>query len=262
MSAEERERKVALFVTCMVDALYPEIGVATVDLLERRGVQVLYPEEQTCCGQPAFNAGYRGEALDMARHFVEVFGRLIDSGAVHAVVAPSGSCVAMVRHYYDVLFEEAGNDAERDLARRVSGVTYELTEYLVRMLGVERLESSLGGTVTYHPCCHLLRGLAVDEEPRRLIKGLPGAEYVELPAGEECCGFGGVFSVKNAGISTAMGHRKTGHIASTGADTVVVNDVSCMTHLNGLLQREGRECRAVHVAEVLGGKAVGRYGGR
>ncbi len=246
-------RRVGLFVTCMVETLYPDVGMAAVGLLERSGVEVLFPEEQTCCGQPAFNSGYRREALEMARHFVHVFGAPLERGEIEAIVAPSGSCVAMVREYYEVLFESVAEEAERRRAATVSAATYELTEYLVDVLHVDRVASDFGGKLTYHPCCHLLRGLGVDEQPRSLLSQLQNVEYVDLEADHECCGFGGVFAVKNEAISAAMGRRKTTHLEATGAEYVAVSDVSCLTHLNGLLDREGKRCRAVHIAEVLNG---------
>lgn len=243
--------RVALFVTCMVDTLYPDVGLAAAALLERHGVEVIYPEQQTCCGQPAFNAGYRGQARALARHFLEVFHPLIAGHEVDAIVAPSGSCVAMVRHQYRVLFEDAEQDCERRRVELVSDATYELTEYLADVLAVTEVGARFPATITYHPCCHLLRELKVDTQPRRLLAGVEGAEVVELAGAEECCGFGGLFALKNAAISTAMGRRKAGNIAATGADYIVVNDVSCMAHINGILSRSGSRARAVHIARVL-----------
>lgn len=240
-----------MFVTCMVDALYPRVGLAAVDLLERHGAEVVFPHEQTCCGQPAFNAGYRNDARKMARHFLDVFWPLIDQGHVEAIVAPSGSCAAMVKRFYGILFDDAANDEHRRRALQVGAVAYELTEYLVDVLGVEEIAAQVQGKLTYHPCCHLLRELGVDAQPRQLLAGLRDAEIVELPGADECCGFGGLFALKNAAISTAMGRRKARNLAACGADLVVMNDVSCITHLNGILKREGYRCRAVHIAEVL-----------
>jgi L-lactate dehydrogenase complex protein LldE len=250
-TSELPARRVALFVTCMVDTLYPHVGLAATNLLERNGVQVVFPEAQTCCGQPAFNAGYRREARSMASHFLEVFAPLLERREVDAIVAPSGSCVAMVRHFYRVLFENAEDEEEFRRAELVSNATYELTEYLVDVLGVERTDAQFGATCTYHPCCHLLRELGVDDQPRRLLAAVEGPVIADLPSADECCGFGGLFAVKNADLSTAMGRRKARNIEDSGADYVVVNDVSCMTHLNGILKREGRRCRAIHIAEVL-----------
>ena len=259
---ESSAPRVALFVTCMVDTLYPEVGLAAARILERHGAEVIYPETQTCCGQPAFNAGHRGYARAVARHFLDVFHSLVTRHEVNAIVAPSGSCVAMVRHLYRVLFEGAEHDFELRRVQVVSAATYELTEYLVDVLGVEATGARVSATLTYHPCCHLLRELKVDAQPRRLLASVKDAHVVDLPDADRCCGFGGVFAVKNAEISTAMGRRKAKNIAATGADYVVVNDVSCMTHLNGILSREGLRNRAIHIAQVLEGRdgsTPGRY---
>lgn len=243
--------RVALFVTCMVDSLYPDVGIAAADLLEQHGAEVIFPEGQTCCGQPAFNAGFRRDASKVARHFLDVFWPLVRDGGIDAIVAPSGSCVAMVKHSYDILFADDEDDAYQHKAQEVSRVTYELTQYLVDVLRVDSTGASCTAKLAYHPCCHLLRDLRVDEQPRRLLSHVEGARVVDLPSAEECCGFGGLFAVKNAGISTAMGRRKAHHLSACGAELVAVNDVSCMTQLNGVLLREGHRCRAVHIATVL-----------
>ena len=252
-NSDRQKPRVAMLVTCMVDALYPGVGMAAVELLERHGAEVVFPEDQTCCGQPAFNAGYRDEARRMARHFLDVFGPLVDKGEVDAIVAPSGSCVAMVKHFYEVLFEGPGHNHEQRLVALVSEVTYELTQYLVDVLGIQDVEAEYSGTITYHPCCHLLRELEVDSQPRQLLASIKGAEIVDLPAEQECCGFGGLFAIKDAGISTAMGQRKVESILQSGADAVAVGDVSCMTQMNGLLKKMGHGGRVVHVAELLNG---------
>lgn len=248
---ETRPQRVALFVTCMVDMLYPEVGMATVELLERQGLEVIFPLEQTCCGQPAFNAGFRDEARTLARRFLAVFGPLVRDGQVDAIVAPSGSCTTMTSHFYAVLFEDAASAAEQAEAARLAEVTFELTEFLVNVLDVTETGSHFRGKVTYHDCCHALRELQVRQQPRKLLAGVAEADVVELPGADECCGFGGLFSIKNPGISAAMGHRKTRNLADSGADVVAMCDVSCMTHINGLLKRQAQRCRAVHIAEVL-----------
>lgn len=248
---ESSAPRVALFVTCLVDTLYPEVGLAAASVLERHGVEVVCPEAQTCCGQPAFNAGQRRHARTAARHFLDVFHGLLARHEVTAIVAPSGSCVAMIRHLYGVLFEDAEHDSERHRLQGVSAVTYELTEYLVDVLGIKNTGARVPATLAYHPCCHLLRELKVDTQPRRLLAAVGDAQLVELPEADQCCGFGGIFAVKNAEISTAMGQRKAKNIAAAGADYVVVSDVSCMTHLNGILSRESSPCRAIHIAQVL-----------
>jgi L-lactate dehydrogenase complex protein LldE len=235
----------------MVDMLYPEVGMATVELLERFGVEVIFPPEQTCCGQPAFNAGYRDEARVLALRFLDIFEPLVRTGAVDALVAPSGSCTTMTSHFYPVLFEAATSGQDRVRAETLSAVTFELTEFLVDVLGVTSTDSRFQGKLTYHDCCHALRELGIRQQPRELLASIPGAEKVELTGADECCGFGGLFSIKNAGISTAMGQRKTRNLAESGADVVAMCDVSCMTHINGLLKRQAQRCRAVHIAEVL-----------
>lgn len=234
--------------------MYPEVGAAAVELLEAHGATVIFPEGQTCCGQPAYNSGHRREATEMAGRFVDCFAALLEDGSIDAIVAPSGSCVAMVKHF-PRLFPPASAPEQHRRARAVAEHTWELTQYLVDALGVHRIDARTTGTLTYHPCCHLLRELGVDAQPRALLDGVTGATQVELPGATECCGFGGWFAIENAAISTEMGRRKAKNLAACGADRVALNDVSCMTHLNGILQREGHACRAVHIAEVLTGRA-------
>lgn len=246
--------RVALFVTCMVDAMYPDVGVATVELLERHGAHVVFPEDQTCCGQPAFNAGDRKGATKLALRFLDVFGPLVERGDVDAIVAPSGSCASMVRHSFRILLENGGPAGAPERARCVAERTYELTEYLVDVLGVESAGGHRSGPTTYHACCHLKRELGVDRQPRLLLEAMEGAEMVELQGADECCGFGGVFALWNAEISTEMGRRKARHLDASGADIVAMGDVGCVTHMNGILIRDGHTCRAVHVAELLAGE--------
>ncbi len=248
---ERRPQRVALFVTCMVDMLYPGVGIATCELLEKNGVEVVFPEEQTCCGQPAFNAGYRGEARKLARRFLSIFGPLVESGEVDAIVAPSGSCATMTGHFYEMIFQES---QEMDLghqAERLAAVTFELTEFLVDVLGLANTGAYLQGRAAYHPCCHLYRELGVDEQPRKLLDGVEGLDVVDLPHAQDCCGFGGLFAIKNSGISAAMGRAKARYAQQCGADAIVLCDVSCLTHINGILSREGVSCRAYHIAEIL-----------
>jgi len=246
-----RPGRVALFVTCMVDMIYPAVGMATVELLERLGVETIFPTEQTCCGQPAFNAGYRDEARTLAERFINIFEPLVRNNQVDAIVVPSGSCATMTSHFYTVLFEDQPASPLYKRAQTLAAVTFELTEFLVDVLGVSDVGSRFQGKVTYHACCHLLRELKIDQQPRQLLANIPGAEVVELNEAADCCGFGGLFAIKNAGISTAMGQRKTRNLAASDADIVALCDVSCMTHINGLLNRQAQRCRAVHIAEVL-----------
>ncbi len=242
--------KVALFVTCMVDMMYPQVGIAAVELLEQQGMEVVFPEGQTCCGQPAFNAGYHEEAVSMATHFLDVFGPLLETGEIEAVVVPSGSCATMTGHFYSQLLQDVGARRHQTRAEKLSAVTFELTEFLVDVLGVQNLPCRYGGKVTYHACCHLLRELEVDEQPRQLLRQ-SGVDLVEMEGSTECCGFGGLFAVKNEPISTAMGNAKLRYAADSGADVVVMCDVSCMTHIQGLMQRQQSRQRAMHIAELL-----------
>jgi L-lactate dehydrogenase complex protein LldE len=233
----------------MVDMIYPEVGLATVELLERQGVEVIFPAEQTCCGQPAFNAGFWDEARPLARRFVDIFEPLVRSKQVDAVVAPSGSCATMTSHFYSLLL--ADDPAYRARAEFLGAATFELTEFLVDVLGVEEVGAHFDGVLTYHASCHLHRELGIDRQPRTLLSHVEGAEVVEMEGADECCGFGGLFAIKNGEISTAMGQRKTRNIAKRDADVVALCDVSCMMHINGLLSRQGQRTRAVHIAQVL-----------
>lgn len=244
-------KRVALFVTCMVDMLYPTVGMATVELLERHGVEVLFPEAQTCCGQPAFNAGYRNEARVLAQRFIDIFEPMLARGEIEAIVAPSGSCTTMTAHFYPVLFENNRLSAMYKRAQALAEVTFELTEFLVDVLEIDAMGAQFPGKITYHACCHLLREQQIDAQPRKLLEHVEDAKIVPLTGAEDCCGFGGLFAVKQAEISTAMGQRKTRHIAASDADIVTLCDVSCMTHINGLLERQAQRARAVHIAEVL-----------
>jgi len=244
-------RRVALFVTCMVDLIYPAVGLATVELLERHGVEVIFPEEQTCCGQPAYTAGYQDEARQLAERFLDIFEPLVNSGQVDAIVVPSGSCATMTTHYYAALYDKASTSSFYHRAQSLAAVTFELTEFLVDVLHIDALGAQLHGKITYHACCQLLRDLAIDRQPRTLLDHVEDAEIVPLAGAEECCGFGGLFAIQNAGISTAMGQRKTRNIADSDADLVAMCDVSCMAHINGLLQRQSQRCRAIHIAEIL-----------
>jgi L-lactate dehydrogenase complex protein LldE len=228
--------RAALFVTCLADTLFPQVGRATVDLLERLGVEVVFPRAQTCCGQLHLNAGYEAEARVLADRFVRVFA------PYEAIVAPSGSCVAHVRVHLPALAAEA-----RGVERR----TWELSQFLVEKLGVEDVGSGFSGLVTYHPTCHSLRLLRVGNAPVRLLRAVRGLELSDLPAAEECCGFGGTFAVKNAAVSTAMLDDKLANVLATGADAVCACDASCLMHIGGGLRRRGARVQAAHLAEIL-----------
>ncbi|MQS06863.1 (Fe-S)-binding protein [Streptomyces alkaliphilus] len=229
--------RVGLFITCVNDTLYPDTGRAVVTLLERLGVEVGFPEAQSCCGQPQFNTGYRSETEPLVRRYAEAF-----AGYDH-IVTPSGSCAAMVRDHHPGFAVPGAVET----ARR----TLELTEFLVDVLGVTDVGAYYPHTVTYHPTCHGLRALGLGDRPRRLLERVRGLELVELPGAEECCGFGGTFAVKNAAVSTAMGRDKARAVVSTGASAVCTVDNSCLMHIGGVLRRAGSPVRPVHLAEIL-----------
>ncbi len=236
---------ISLFIPCLVDAIYPEVGEAVVRVFERLGLPVTYPLDQTCCGQPAFNAGHRRRAGAAARRFVAIFED------AEAIVCPSGSCVAMVRRHYPELLQE--DDAWRRRALGVAGKTWEFSEYLVDVLGTDDVGAGYPGTVTYHDSCHLLRGLGVREQPRRLIRGVRGTRLVEMRDSDRCCGFGGAFSVAYPEISTALVDEKVADILATGADAVVGGDMGCLMNIAGRLSRLGSPVRVMHIAQLLGG---------
>jgi L-lactate dehydrogenase complex protein LldE len=238
----KQPRRVALFVTCIVDQLYPTIGEAAAALLEGQGVAVHVPRGLTCCGQMGFNAGYRDEARAVAGRTIELLRGAGD------VLLPSGSCAAMIRHLYHELFHGTRHQAA---AEELIGRTYELTEYLVDALGVTELGARYAGRITYHDACQGLRFLGLRRQARSLLGHVAGAEIVPLPGCDECCGFGGLFALKQAPISEAMLARKLAAIAGTGAGLLVTGDASCMTQLAGGLSRAGSPTRARHVAEVL-----------
>ncbi|MGW1895058.1 (Fe-S)-binding protein [Streptomyces sp. NPDC002004] len=241
--------RIALFLTCVNDTLYPDTGRAVVKLLTRLGVEVDFPMAQTCCGQVHYNTGYRHRTEPLARHFSDVFA------GYEAIVTPSGSCAAMVRELYPRLGERARTDGRGGgLAAALAPVTdrvYELTEFLVDVLGVTDVGAYYPHTVTYHPTCHGLRVLGLGDRPRRLLEAVEGLELVELPGAEECCGFGGTFAVKNADVSAAMGSDKVRAAESTGARVLCAADNSCLMHIGGIMSRLEVDMRPVHVAEIL-----------
>ncbi len=238
-------KRLQLFVTCLVDTLFPQVGEAAVEVLERLGVEVHFPEAQTCCGQPAYNGGFSAEARRVALHFLDVF----EPTAPDPIVAPSGSCAAMVVHAYPELFKDDPPNLAR--ARAVAARTYEFAQFLVDVLGVTDVGAQFVGRLTYHASCHLLRFLHVDDQPRRLLARVQGVEVRPLPGAEECCGFGGLFSVKFGGISGAILDKKIENIRAAGADVLVGCDSSCLMHIQGGLNREGVAVKCLHLAEVL-----------
>jgi L-lactate dehydrogenase complex protein LldE len=237
--------RIALFVTCLADTLFPQAGRATVTLLERLGHQVEFPAAQTCCGQMHVNTGYQRQALPLIRRYAEVFA------PYEAVVVPSGSCTGSIRHQHAMVARRHGDE---ELARRASEVaarTYELSELLTDVVGVEDVGAYYPHRVTYHPTCHSLRLLRVGDRPLRLLRNVRGIDLVELPAAEECCGFGGTFAVKNADVSAAMLADKMRHVLGTGAEVCTAGDSSCLMHIGGGLSRLRAGTRTVHLAEIL-----------
>jgi L-lactate dehydrogenase complex protein LldE len=237
--------RIALFVTCLADTLFPDVGRATTALLERLGHRVEFPRAQTCCGQMHVNSGYQADALPLVRRHVETFERY------EVIVAPSGSCTASVRTQHAMVAREGGDP---ELARRAEAVaarTFELSQLLVDVLGVEDVGAYYPHRVTYHPTCHSLRLLRVDDRPLRLLRQVNGLDLAELPDAETCCGFGGTFALKNADVSTAMLADKMRAVLSTRAEVCTAGDSSCLMHIGGGLSRLSTGVRTVHLAEIL-----------
>jgi L-lactate dehydrogenase complex protein LldE len=237
--------KASIMITCLGDLFFPEVGVAMVTVLRRLGADVDFPAGQTCCGMPLFNSGYHADAARVAARTVRLF-----EGAEHVVV-PSGSCAWMVKTEYPGLLKE--DPTLRAAAERLARRTRELSQFLVEVLGVRRVESDFRGRVTYHDSCHLLRGLGESRAPRALLRNVPGVELVELPGADECCGFGGSFSVRLPEVSTAILDKKLANVEATGADCLVACDGGCLMQMSGGLSRRGSRVRPVHLAQVLAG---------
>ncbi|MCW8087939.1 (Fe-S)-binding protein [Sabulicella glaciei] len=240
--------RVALFVTCLVDLYRPSVGFAAIRLLEEAGCEVLVPEAQTCCGQPAYNTGDRRTAQDLARQVMDAFA------SCDYVVAPSGSCAAMIAHHYPALFDNDPHERARAVA--LAARTHELVSFLVDVRGMKEVEARYDGVAAYHDSCSGLRELGVKAQPRALLASVDGLTVRELAEPELCCGFGGTFCVKYPDISTRMVSDKVADIAGTGADTLLAGDMGCLLNMAGRLRREGREVRVRHVAEVLAGMAA------
>ncbi len=232
---------VTLFIPCLVDQFYPATGIAMVEVLQRVGVEVDYRSSQTCCGQPAMNTGYRHEAREVAGRWLRVFDQS------RYIVAPSGSCVSMVRNLYKELFDGGLTEEQKELCAR----TYEFSEFLVDVLHVEDVGARYEKRATYHDSCHLLRELGVREQPRKLLGKVKGLELVELDDSTRCCGFGGTFAVKFPALSTALVTDKAAAIEKSGADVVVANDSSCLMNIEGYLRRHGSRVQTIHLAELL-----------
>ncbi len=247
--------RIALFATCLADTLYPDVPAATAAVLERLGHHVEFPAEQTCCGQMHVNTGYQREALPLVRRYVDVFE------PYDAVVVPSGSCTGCVRHQHERVAERHGDPELVERVRAVAAKTYELSELLVDVLGVEDVGASYPHRVTYHPTCHSLRLLRVGDRPLRLLQHVRGLELVELPDASSCCGFGGTFAVKNADTSTAMLTDKMRSVLATRAEVCTAGDSSCLMHIGGGLGRLRAGVRTVHLAEILASTSSGTDAG-
>ncbi len=237
--------RASLFITCLGDLFFPEVGVAMVRLLRRLGVTVDFPRDQTCCGLPLFNSGYHREAERVARRTLPLFA------ASEYVVVPSGSCAWMVKKEYPGLFQD--EPALRQEAEALASRTYELSQFLIKVLGLSRVPTTFRGSVTYHDSCHLLRGLGESQSARTLLSNLEGVKFVELPGADECCGFGGSFSVRLPEISTSILAKKIANIEKTGAECLVACDAGCLMQMGGGLSRKASPVQALHLAQVLAG---------
>jgi len=236
--------RVSLFVTCLVDQLWSDVGACTVEVLRRAGCEVEFDERQTCCGQPAFNTGYCTEARQLAERFIKIY----EESRTETIVSPSGSCTAMVHHFPELF---ADNKEWRERARVVAARTFELSSFLLRVLGVEDVGARFAGRVTWHDACHGLRDLHVHSEPRRLLRNVRDAEFVELENADACCGFGRTFSVKYPEISVAILDQKIEAIERAGVSAVVAGDASCLMQIGGRLSHTGSQVRVMHLAELL-----------
>ena len=241
--------RIGLFVTCLADGLFPDVGRATVTVLERLGHRVEFPTAQSCCGQMHVNTGYQRAAMPLVERFADTFADY------DAVVAPSGSCVGSVRHQHGLLARRFGSAGLQARVEAVAAKTYELSELLVDVLGVTDVGAYFPHTVTYHPTCHSLRMLRVGDKPTLLLRAVEGLRLVELPDADQCCGFGGTFAVKNADTSTAMLGDKMRHVLDTGAEVCSAGDSSCLMHIGGGLSRLRAGTQTVHLAQILASTA-------
>ena len=234
--------KVTLFATCLVDLFEGDVGRATVEVLERLGCDIDFPESQVCCGQPAYNSGYVQESKEAMKRMIKTFEH------AEYVVSPSGSCVFMFKEYPHIF---AGDPEWEPKVQALANKTYELTQFIVDVLKVEDVGAKLHGTATYHTSCHMTRLLGVKEAPMKLLSHVEGLQFTELPGKEKCCGFGGTFSVKMAQISEQMVDEKVQHIEETKADILVGADAGCLMNIGGRINRLGKKVKIMHIAEVL-----------
>lgn len=233
---------VHVFIPCFIDQLYPTAGFNTIKVLERAGCNVIYNPDQTCCGQPAFNAGYWGEAREVCNKFLK------DFESAEYVVMPSASCTGFVNNYYSKIY---GNTSNQNAIKEIKGKVFELSHFLVNVLKKVDLGASFNGTATYHDSCAALRELKIKEEPRILLNHVKGLTIVDLKDNETCCGFGGTFAVKFEGISTAMGEQKAQHVLDTQADYLISTDLSCLMHINGVMEKKQMPIKSLHLADIL-----------
>lgn len=235
---------IQLFITCLTDSFFPQTGQAVVDVFHRLGIDVEFANEQTCCGQPQFNAGLRKDARLVAEHTIKVF-----ENTKGDIVMPSGSCAHHFKHGYIELFE--GDTLWLPRAKALANRVYEFTEYLVDKLNVTNVGSKWDGLLTYHPSCHTLRGMNIDKQPRALLQNVKGATIVELPNDQECCGFGGIMSVEHPELSAEWLKRKIKNLSETQSPTLVVTDTGCLIHIAGGLKRQKKKQKVIHIAEIL-----------
>lgn len=234
----------SIFISCLVDNFYPEVGISMVNVLRRLGVDLSLNRSQTCCGQPAYNTGYQEEAREVAKHFLDVF-----SESDCAVICPSGSCTTMVKVFYRDLFSD--EPGYREVAEKLASSTYEFTDYLVNVLKVTDVGAEYNGKVTYHDSCHLLRELGLKDEPRKLISSVKGIDFVEMDMHDACCGFGGTFSVKLPHVSNSMLEEKIQCAIDSGAESVVSTDMGCLMNINGYIKRNNIDLKTMHIAQLL-----------
>ncbi|MDY0394377.1 (Fe-S)-binding protein [Virgibacillus halophilus] len=234
--------KVSLMITCMCDIFASNVGKDTVELLERLGCEVDFPQQQTCCGQPAFNSGYLQDSKEAMKQTMKAFR------FSKYVVGPSGSCIGMLREYPKVF---KGDPVWEEEAKALAAKSYEVTQFIVEVLGIEDVGATFEKKVTYHPSCHMTRILGVKKAPMMLLKNVKGINFVELPVKEDCCGFGGTFAVKNEQISTAMAQEKSRHVSETEAEYLVGGDMACLMNVGGMMEREGKNVQIAHITEIL-----------
>src|SRR5690625_933226 len=234
--------QVSLMITCICYVVASNVGKDSVELLEKLGCEVDFPTNQTCCGQPAFNSGYLEDSKKAMKQMMKAF--------VHSkyVVCPSGSCAGMVKEYPKIF---KGDPVWEPRAKKLANKTYEITQFIVNVLGIEDVGATFNKRVTYHPSCHMTRILGVKEEPMKLLKNIKDIDFVELPIKEDCCGFGGTFAVKNEAISTAMAHEKAEHVLETEAEYLAGGDMACLMNIGGLMEREGKQVKIAHITEIL-----------